>query len=134
MTFVNPVQVSGVGNNVTPAVVAPKANNNNNSFAGQILNTSSQPAADVVSFSPAAQQQQVAATAQQAKSYPGVAALVKAASSFVSGQAATAATPKENAPTRATLAQSFFGREDSGSGLSASQKIMGGSAAGGGNL
>lgn len=96
-------------------------------FAGQILSgAGAQLAADTVSFSGRAQVQNTA----QAGTTP---ALIRAAAAFAGGQIASTSAPK-NGPAK-SMADIFFGRSDSGSGLSADQKVTGGgaSAFGGGS-
>lgn len=95
-------------------------------FAGQILSAPvAQLASDTVSFSGKTQLPNQA----QAGTTP---ALIRAAAAFAGGQAMVSA--KNNGPSK-SMADIFFGRSDSGSGLSHDQKVSGGgaSAFGGGS-
>ena len=121
-------RVNGVNLNgalASPGAAAPSPVSK---FAGQILSSSgAQLANDTVSFSGKAAVQNNTA---QAGTTP---ALIRAAAAFAGGQLTASAAPK-NSPAK-SMAEVFFGRSDSGSGLSQDQKVSGGgaSAFGGGN-
>ena len=123
---VQKITVANLNGQVASATVAasPPASR----FAGQILSgTGAQLAADTFSPSAKAAVQNMA----QAGTTP---ALIRAAAAFAGGQIASTSTPK-NGPAK-SMADIFFGRSDSGSGLSADKKVTGGGAsafAGGSN-